>query len=260
MNKIIIISKLILCSFCLLLISCEAPEGATYPLDGSKVSFQAGRYDLSLAPEDGTVIKIAMNRSSSAGALDVPLVFKTTSPTLFSLNSSTISFKEGETVSYAEIKHATLDKLNPALTYSLVLKLDNMEQKSPSALDSVLVNVSRKITWKKIGTGTFTSAFFEKSWMQEIQQAQEDATVYCFPDCYTKNFPIMFSVAANNSISFSTQQTGYVDSQYGMTSFTMPTAASLNQPNKNGKVFNMTGRFVVSAGSFGEFKEVFTMN
>ena len=259
MNKIIISMKLVLCSFCLLLLSCEAPEGNTYVTDGSKVSFQVARYDLSRASTDGTVIKIALNRSSSAGTFDVPLTFTTTAPTLFSLGSETVSFKEGETVAYAEINHATVDQLNPALTYELSLKLSNADQKSPSAIDLATINVSRKLSWKKFGTGVLSSEYFEKSWDQEIQQADDDPNLFSLPDCYVNNFPIVFTVNADNSITFATQQTGHVNSQYGMVSLTMPTATSENQPKKEDKVFNLTGRFIVSAGSFGEFKETFTM-
>ncbi|GHT71207.1 hypothetical protein FACS1894155_08210 [Bacteroidia bacterium] len=259
MNKIFNIASGFI-FFCLFFVSCEAPEGNVYRIDGSKVSFQVARLDLDLIPTDGTVIEIAINRSSSTGAFEVPVTLTTSSPSLFSLSSETVTFKEGETVAYAEINHATLDKLNPASTYALGLKINDKEKLSPSAVDSVSINIKRKLSWKKIGTGTFESEFFEEAWSQDIQQAEEDPSLYRLPDCYTTNYPVVFVVNSDNTITFSTQQTGYVHSSYGMISFTMPAAtSSANQPKKSNNVFNLWGRFIVSAGSFGEFHEIFTM-
>ncbi|MDR1371111.1 MAG: hypothetical protein LBJ72_13465 [Dysgonamonadaceae bacterium] len=258
MNKIFNIASGFIFS-CLFFISCEAPEGNVYQTDGSQVSFQLARLDLDLIPTDGTVIKVAVNRSSSAGTFEAPVTLTTSAPSLFSLSSGTITFKEGEAIAYAEINHATLDQFNPALTYALGLKISDKEKLSPSAVDSVSINVKRKLSWKTIGTGVFESEFFEEAWPQDIQQAEEESSLYRLPDCYYTNYPIVFVVNSSNAITFSTQETGYVDSTYGTTSIMMPAAASANQPQKSGNVYNLWGRFVVSAGSFGEFHETFTM-
>ncbi len=259
MNKIIILVGMVIIAFSMIFTSCEAPEGNTYQIDGTKLSFQTARFDMNLVDSDGTSIKVPINRSNTTGAYDVPVTLKTTSQTLFTLASSTVSFKDGEGVAYAEINHPVASQLNPAATYNLVVKYDKALN-SPSGLDSTIVNVKRKVTWQSIGTGTYTSAFFEDSWAQPIEQALEDPTLYRMPNCLTNNYPILFVInSTTNAVTFNTQQTGYTEGSYGLVSIAMPAVASPNQPKKTGKQVDLWCRFVVSAGSFGEFHEVLMM-
>lgn len=63
-------------------------------------------------------------------------------------------------------------------------------------LDPALMGVDydRDFTWDNVedATGYFTSEIIGESWMQPVQQAEEDETFYRFPSLYAKDVPIYF--------------------------------------------------------------------
>ncbi len=107
------------------------------------------------------------------------------------------------------------------------------------------------LDWQNIGSGTFTSGFLGKTWQQSLEQAKGKER-YRLPNCYGDGYNILFIVNKDNTISFDKQETGYVHSKYGMVSFGPAASGSL----KKDKKFTLVGKFTVSAGSFGEKKEV----
>ncbi|GHT15545.1 hypothetical protein FACS189432_02340 [Bacteroidia bacterium] len=259
MKKIIICTYVILASFGIFLSSCEAPEAEIYTPEKTQVSFQIQQLALNLTDDDGTVLKIALNRSDTKGSYEVPITF-TSNSTLFTMSSASISFKDGEGIAYAEIAHPLASELSATATYSLKVKYDS-ELKSPSGIDSVMISAKRQLTWVKVGGGIFSSEWFEDEWEQDLQRAVEAPTLYRLPACYYTGYDMLFTLNADNSISYETQQFGYNHSSYGMASWRMPRAQyqDYGEPRKEGNVFLFLPEITVSAGTFGQAWEEFEL-
>ena len=76
-----------------------------------------------------------------------------------------------------------------------------------------VVNSSRDYTWIDVESGIIESWF--GSWAMNLQQAQEDASQYRFPNLYEHGFHITFTVDEDGEITFPVQKTGKLNQQYG---------------------------------------------
>lgn len=244
----------------LIFTSCDDQvEGTLYEVgDDVHAAFASSVQRVEMLPADGNQIKVPVYRGGKSDKevnVSVQMTQAASIPAgTFTLSNPQVNFPVGQNVAYAVITYADINALSAGTTYELTLTLANEEQISVSEAKSIKVQAQRKLTFSPLAIGSFTSEFFEESWEVEVLKAAE-ADVYRILDCYYNNFHITFSVAGDNSISFSSQQMGYVSSTYGMTSFTMP-RESYTQPFRDGKRFNLWSEFRVSAGSFGLFEEV----
>lgn len=244
----------------LIFTSCDDQvEGTLYEVgDDVHAAFASSVQRVEMLPADGNQIKVPVYRGGKSDKevnVSVQMTQAASIPAgTFTLSNPQVNFPVGQNVAYAVITYADINALSAGTTYELTLTLANEEQISVSEAKSIKVQAQRKLTFSPLAIGSFTSEFFEESWEVEVLKAAE-ADVYRILDCYYNNFHITFSVAGDNTISFSSQQMGYVSSTYGMTSFTMP-RESYTQPFKDGKRFNLWSEFRVSAGSFGLFEEV----
>jgi len=244
------------------LISCNQENIGTLYSDGGtpQVAFSATTLNTSMIPADSNKIKVAIYRTSTVGTLpSVKIKLYTTtagySTGVFSLVDTIISFPAGSNVAYASIKYNSIGGLSATKVYSMGLAIKDKTLDSPSKMDTIAITASRKLTFVDYGTGTFTSTFFADTWAQPVKKAQE-GEVYQLIDCYVTGFPLMFAVADDGTVSFATQQTGYVDATYGMVSFAQNTAYT---STKVGKTVKMIGKFTVTAGSFGTFQETMVL-
>ncbi|MBW6537336.1 MAG: DUF1735 domain-containing protein [Mariniphaga sp.] len=244
----------------LILTSCEDNiEGTLFDVgDGVHAAFASNVQLVDMIPEDGNEIKVPVYRggnSSSEATVSIEMIPAESIPSgLFTLTNPQLTFPVGENVAYAVISYQDINDLAAGEVYEITLKLTNEEQISVSESDEITVKAQRKLTFTKLGNATFESEFFEEAWEVEVYKAAE-ADVYRIMDAYYNGFHITFSVASDNTISFSAQPMGYVHPDYGMTSFTMP-REEYDQPYRDGKVINLFAEFRVAAGSFGLFQEV----
>lgn len=105
---------------------------------------------------DGTDIVVPLIRSNASGALDVTVALEDTS-SLFTLNSATISFADGETTANAVVSYS-YDSLDPAATYSIAVSITSEGITSEYA--PIALPMQCKKAWKKLGTGQYADLFF----------------------------------------------------------------------------------------------------
>lgn len=213
-------------SLCLLLgtatfTSCNTDaEGVLYT-DGTGVSFASTTMSEEVSTENDGKIFVPIYRSNTIDNSEVQITIdeNTIAENIFTLNSPTVKFNEGEYVSYAELNF-DLNSLGATTTYNITLTVQDENQVSVSGEGSIKVVVKRQLTWSSYGTGTYTSEFFEQSWPQAIEKAAE-GNIYRLVDCYYEGYPIVFSLSEDGQelIAWDIQATGYNDSTYGMVYF-----------------------------------------
>jgi hypothetical protein len=262
-NKLILLPVFLLGVF---FSSCDQENITTIYDDGgvSKAAFPSKVMTVSMAPEDQNTIKVPIYRTNTTGTEpQIELTFATTTTNangVFTMPNKTVTFAEGSAVAYAEIKYPSINSLSPTANYVMTVTIGDSTKLSPTLQNKITITAARKLTFENIGTGKFTSTFFEETWDQPVQKAVE-GEVYKLMDCYVTGYHIIFSVNDDNSVSFGAQQTGYVHSSYGMITFTpfQSTGAVIPGSAKNGKTVTLAGRFTVSAGSFGIFTETMVL-
>jgi hypothetical protein len=232
--------------------------------DKIHAAFASTVQKIEMVPADGNKIMVPVyrgGRSDVPASVSVSLTVPATVPAgTFTLSNPQVQFAAGESVAYAVITYEDINKLGVGVTYLLTLNLTDEAQVSAAKVNQIRVQAARKLTYTLVKKdATFTSEFYEASWKVDVYKAQE-ADVYRIPDLWETGFPFIFIVEADNKISFGTQPIGYVDSTYGMISFTMTLPTSQYQPYKEGNEFYLWGRFVVSAGSYGTYIEILDLN
>lgn len=127
---------------------------------------------------------------------------------------------------------------------------------SPYGAQNLTMNVTRDFVWVNIGTGLFTSQFFEDAWEQPVLQA-EGTQKYRLPDLYVKGYELAFELTEDGNAlagTIATFETGYVHSSYGMIR-----GRNLDLEGhpmvREGNAITIPLQFVVDAGSFGWAKE-----
>lgn len=236
--------------------SCDDGNVTTLYDDGgnAKVAFASNVMVKSMKAEDGNKILVPVYRSNKIGTSPiVQLIFTTGTAATgkFSLPVTSVTFEDDSAVAYAEIVYSDIESLSATASYTMTLAIEDSTILSPSMENIISISASRQLTYESLGTGLFTSTFFEQSWEQPVLKAKE-GEVYKLEDCYATGYPIIFSVADDNSVKFEAQKTGYVDADYGMISINQNTTYA---SNKIGKTVTLIGKFTVSAGSFGTFAE-----
>lgn len=199
-------------------VGCSDPEGSLYSNDSAVYAFAGATQKVEMLASDGNKIIVPVYRGTTQGSstLDLTLTPAKGSEELFKLETTTVTFEDGKSIADAVITYEDINLLGVTDIYELKLSFDQANA-SPTNVSSITVKAQRKLTFKSIGTGTFTSGLFGQSWPQEIEKAEE-ANVYRLPDCYTEGYPISFSMDENGDIDdVALQETGQSDDKYGMT-------------------------------------------
>ena len=103
---------------------------------------------------------------------------------IFSLVSSTVLFADGQYSSNLYLRYQDIEKLGIGVKYRLRLTL--LSGVSPSDISKLVVTVSRKLTYEKIGDCLYyDSCIFDNAYTAEIYKAKE-ADIYRVKDPYTK--------------------------------------------------------------------------
>lgn len=247
MKKIFYFTTLIFLLFTA--ISCEQ-DRTLYELTSKvEASFPSTIVNYQMVAEDGNKIVVELWRGNTKGAASVPVTITNNTNGVFTPEKEQFDFVDGESSAYLIFSYPDITQFGGE-KYQIVLTIDD-EMVSPSGTEKMTITAQRKLTYNSVGTGTFTSEFFEDSWQQEVLKAEE-ADFYRLPDCYFNGYPIEFSIQ-NGKINFSKQPMGYVHSTYGMVSWD---PRYLDDCEINGKTLTFVPAFVVNVGSFGGYYEI----
>jgi hypothetical protein len=175
-------------AFALLLSACAQEDGALYenPDGATKVSLASTRYIADLVPEDGTEIKLAVQRTDANGAFDARFSFKTNS-SLFTMADTVAHFTNGETTTYLTVTHAGSEQMGVVDTYTLSVSLaaDAADLLSPGGNSTQTLTIRRRLTWET-GIGTWKDGIISSifsgvpalTYPVSVQQAEEAPGLY----------------------------------------------------------------------------------
>lgn len=244
----------------LFFVSCnQDAEGVKGELNGNiSYSFASSTQSVELSAADNGVIKVPVYRgdATSDGSVVISTTFADkTTESLFKLDNTTISFKKGENIAYALLNFGSVENLGATAKYEIILNIPQ-ENLSPSGKSKITVDAARKLTWKLIGKGTYSSWLFESAWEQPIEKADE-GNIYRLPNCFKEGYPIIFALSADGTkcVSFSDQETGEV-TKYGMLSVRYITATGMV---REGNKLSFPINYFVPAGSYGKGIDVVTL-
>ena len=255
---------LILFLLVLALVSCDQENmGTIYEPGSSYVAFSSSIVPENLlTAENNYSVSVQIVRSdASAASATVELEMNDDIQDIFNLESTTITFQDGENVAYAKIVplvNPSLIDVSKTYEFNLTLVGDNASE----FYNETTYRAFFLLTFKPYTTGTFSSEFFGADWPVEIEKAEE-ADVFRIIDCYVEGYDITFSVDSENNVRYSTQEIGYVDPDYGMVSLAMPDSEGsyyYSEPYKEGNSYYLLGRMLVEAGSYGHWYEFVTMD
>lgn len=251
MKKILFYINMVLLLFVAL--SCE-DNRETYKLgDSVEASFPSTMVNYLMTAEDGNKIQLEMWRGNTKGVASVPVTITDKTGGVFTAEKAQFDFVDGESKAYLTFSYPNINNFGGE-KYEFEIAITDEEQVSPGGQETIKVTAQRKLTYKSLGTGTFTSNFFEDSWPQEVLKAEE-ADFYKLPNCYYNGYPIEFSIV-DGKVQFAKQPMGYTTASYGMTSWD---PIYMDESTIEGKVITFVVRFVVSAGSYGTTEEVLIM-
>lgn len=236
--------------------SCNTDaEGVIYNPDATaNTSFASSQMNVELTTDYAGKVEVPIYRGSTEGEATVTLSLSMNDEAaeIFSLQSQTIKFEDGQAVANAVIKFTSLDDLGVTTKYTLTLTLPE-ESVSPSAEASLKVVLGRKLTWESLGEGTYVSEFFEQDWPQPIEKAKE-GNIYRLIDCIYEGYPFIFTLSDDGQslLSWDSQPTGYVASGYML----YYKAVGMEREGKTLK-FSIIGQFLIG-GSFVTVTDIFT--
>ena len=233
--------------------SCNTDaEKPMYDVTKTEYAFASTLQSVEMLPTDGNKIIVPIYRNTTAGTSSVNIEMSASVEGLFTLANATATFEDGKAATDIVINYDDINALAAGTTYRLTLSFAE-ENASPSNVNSITVSAQRKLTFKQVGVGIFTTEFFEASWEQPIEKAEE-ANVYRLPDCYVSGYPIVFTVDEAGNITMGKQETGYVHSTYGMVSI------ALQQGEIVDNTYMFAFAFLIPDGrSFGTYVEAFEM-
>ena len=105
---------------------------------------------------DGTDIQVPFVRNNTSGAMSVTVAL--TDPSgLFSLNSNTVSFADGQKTAYASVSYS-YDDLDPTSEYSISVVITDEDAVSQYTANAFPMTCKK--AWKKLGKGQFADMYF----------------------------------------------------------------------------------------------------
>lgn len=193
--------------------SCDTDaEGTLYEVGKTEYAFASTFLKSELLPSDGNKIVVPVYRNTKNGSGTVSVWMEKVSENakgVFTLENQTVTFEDGKSIAELAVSYDDINQLGTAEIYEFVLSFAGTEA-SPSKVNSIKVSAQRKLIFKNIGTGIFTSGLFGGgSWKVEVEKA-EGTGIYRLLSVYKTGYPIVFSVDDNGEvISFKEQITGY---------------------------------------------------
>lgn len=229
------------------LASCDREQlGAVY--DGeSGFAFAAGVLNVeTVAGDDGKVLvpvfrgdksfngaQVSFEFDASAGGASEPVWVTEDPEGLFSLTSQRAVFADNSYSANIQIRYKGIESLNPSRKYRMRLTLK--DSLSPSNRSSVIVTVSRKLTFKKYGDATYMDyCMFDNAYEVELFKAEE-AEIYRVIDPYTEGL-IAEEYAAGGLmqtppeyVQFSCDETGHLYFEPFTTGMLVPSPSEIGK-------------------------------
>lgn len=255
--------------------SCDQePKGAILDIDSGKASFLAPNYSPAMTDDDGSKILVPIGRTGSEGTLSVPVtltatgagytdVFKVVSPATFEsgnassnvvVNYNDLSkISSGMAVS-ADATSSTGKDIIVMLAFPFNLSITDEALLSPSKVESVAVNATKRLNFESIGNAVLNSVdgWWEEEYEVEVHKAI-GANVYKLISPFGFR-DIAFMISPDGKTATFPNQIIYNHATYGHV--TMGTVKGA----VDGKVVTLTvGAYTVSAGSFGGGIEIITL-
>ena len=249
------------------LVSCDQKNiGTLYEPGGSYFAFSSSVVpDNTLSADNNYSVMVQIVRSDLSGTAtaDVSLEMNDNIDGVFALESSSVSFADGEGIAYAKIAPVVdLSLIDVSKVYEFKLSL--VGENVSEFYNTSTYRASFLLTFEPFGTGVYSSELFGDEWPVQIEKAAE-ADVYRIIDCFVEGYDFTFSVDQDNNVFYSTQQTGYIDGDNGMVSLEMPDAEEpdsyyMGEPYREGNVFYFLTHFSVEGGSYGHWYELLTLD
>lgn len=158
------------------LVSCAEDAYVPAPQeDASKTYVRVDETATRNLDVDGTDIQVPFVRNNTSGAMEVTVALADTS-SLFTLNSTTVSFADGEATAYASVSYS-YDALDPNSEYALSVCITSED--AMSQYTAVNFPLLCKKAWKKLGKGQFAELFFYETIAEkEFIQAPDGSARY----------------------------------------------------------------------------------
>lgn len=233
--------------------SCNTDaEGTLYEESKTEYAFASTFQKTELLPSDGNKFIVPVYRNTKNGSGTVSVSLEETSENakgVFGLETPTVTFEAGESIAEVVVSYDDINKLSATDIYEFTLSFAETEA-SPSKVNSIKVSAQRKLTFKNIGTGVFTSTLYAETKNIDIEKAEE-ADIYRLLDVYQPNYPLIFSTGANGEVtSFKDQETGWLYGGYYMTS------VHFIEAKKEGNTYHFTLEiFIPGIAVLGTFVE-----
>lgn len=234
--------------------SCEQDnEGVVYNLDTMGVTFLSASQSVSFPANgyEGFDVELVRAKYSEAATVSIDAYMKDSKgnklaiPAEYTIPSSA-SFAAGENKTTF---HVSVGNIKSGVTFKLYFDLGT-DNANVDAKTVKTVSVYRDYTFSKIGTGSINSEAFGDSWAVEWEKA-DDITWYRAIAPYEEGYDVVFKVGTDGKTVTVAKQAVMSDlSGYGTTY--VAGAGELVDG-----VITVKLELTVSAGSFGQFKEVF---
>jgi len=238
----------------LVLTSCDQDNiGTIYEPGNAYVAFSSSivpEYVLSADDDYSISVQIARSDLSGATTANITLEMNDDIEGVFELESSTVTFADGEaTVNAKIVPLVDASELDPAVTFVFKLTLtgDNV---SP-LFNTTTYKASFKYT--SLGAGDFVSEAWGEEWSVDVQMLEVGSlTIYKLKDLYEDGYDVTIMVTGD-VITIAPQPAWYYDDELG-------DAYIQGSGTVSGNVFSMTiEHYLPDEFSYGDFSEILTL-
>ncbi|MDR0725926.1 MAG: hypothetical protein LBF59_07975 [Prevotellaceae bacterium] len=205
---------------------------------------------------------ITIAREVSDNALTVSITI--TANAAFSI-PQTVSFAAGDTATVFDLSIGDIELMKK---YLVILNIDE-NQSNPYDEDAKFSTLALNILkedFAPFAEGVYSSEFFEEEWPATLEYSPS-TELYRLADCWMPDYDVLFKWEGtkvtiqgtkNSSGSYIYLPTGYVHPSYGMIS-AYYSQTDINYYNEATETFTFPITWVVSAGSFGEYIDTYTI-
>ncbi len=207
---------LILILLAMVLFSCDQENiGTLYEPDAPYVAFSSPVVSGNvLSAENDFSVNVQLVRSHLSGSATatVSLEMNEIIEGVFDLESTTVTFEDGKGKAYVKIvPQVEPGQIDPTKTY--VFNLTITGENASELYNKTSYRASFRYT--PIGTGTFTSVFFEDEWTVDIEKLEVGSlTLYKAKGLYEAGYDITIVVEGEN-VTVEEQAAWYYDDEYG---------------------------------------------
>ncbi|MDR1683275.1 MAG: hypothetical protein LBS25_07820 [Candidatus Symbiothrix sp.] len=190
--------------------------------------------------------------SSVSSSVDITVEYDEAAEGLFTVTSSTVSFTTDTEPSAIEITY-NVEDLEFNVEYHILISVPEQTYGPKSDVQTIDVKIINPPTFNELGTGLFTSEFFEDEWEQVVLWANE-VPIYQLPDLFEPGYNINLLLNEDNTVTVDPQPAWNYNANYG-------DVYVVGEGVKEGNVITLTLEHVVWSieYSFGAFEEILVL-